>query len=55
MPLVNGTRVNLGSDKQLIKGSLEPREPDIPLEMENLFGNSDTYKRSLTGKQIEII
>ena len=35
--------------------SLTPREPDIPLEMENLFGISDTYKRSLKWKQIEII
>ena len=35
--------------------SLKPREPDIFLEMENLFGISDIYNRSLTGNQIEIV
>ena len=34
-----------GSDED--HDSLTPREPDILLEMENLFGISDMYKRSI--------
>ena len=30
-----------------VNTSLTPREPDILLEMENLFGISDMYKRSI--------